>query len=223
MGFEAAVRRRITLSFDLWLTVLVISISAAFAIWGKYQKTRFIHYAFKPLTMILIISLAWERVTAWPSVYGYFILSGLCASLFGDIFLMLPPKYFRSGLLSFLAAQVLYILAFSRDLQALSFSPLIPILACGAVVFFILFGSLGKYRWPVLAYVMAISAMAWLAFNRHQSLLESGTLLALVGAGLFFFSDTLNAVNRFKKPFKLAQALILGTYFAAQLLFALSV
>ncbi len=211
------------MTFDLWLAGLVIFISAAFAIWGKYQKTRFIHYAFKPLTMVLIISLAWERVTAWPSVYGYFILSGLCVSLFGDIFLMLPPRYFRPGLLAFLAAQVLYILAFSRDLQALSFSPLYLILTYAAVAFFFLFGSLGRYRWPVLGYILAISATAWLAFNRHQSLLESGTLLALVGAGLFFFSDTLNAVNRFKKPFRPAQALILSTYFAAQLLFALSV
>lgn len=205
------------------MAVLVISISAAFAISGKYRKTRFIHYAFKPLTMILIISLAWERVTTWPSVYGYFILSGLCVSLLGDIFLMLPPRYFRAGLLAFLGAQVLYILAFSRDLQVLTIFPLLIILAYGVLVYLFLFGSLGKYRWPVLAYIMAISAMTWLAFSRHLSLLERGTLLALVGAGLFMFSDTLNAVNRFKKTFQLAQTLILGTYFAAQLLFALSI
>ncbi|MDH4271958.1 MAG: lysoplasmalogenase [Candidatus Aminicenantes bacterium] len=211
------------MSLDLWLAVLVISISAAFSIWGRYQKTRFIHYAFKPLTMILIISLAWERVTAWPSFYGYFILSGLCISFLGDILLMLPQKYFRSGLLAFLAAQVLYILAFSRDLQTLSFFPLPIVLAYGAVVYLFLFGALGKYRWPVLGYITAISAMAWLAFNRHLNLLESGTLLALVGAGFFLFSDTLNAVNRFKSPFRPAQVLILGTYFAAQLLFALSI
>ncbi|MGB7294106.1 MAG: lysoplasmalogenase [Candidatus Aminicenantales bacterium] len=211
------------MSLDLWLAVLVISISAAFAISGKYRKTRFIHYAFKPLTMILIISLAWERVTAWPSVYGYFILSGLCVSLLGDIFLMLPPRYFRPGLLAFLAAQVLYICAFSRDLRSLSILPMLIVLGYGALVYLFLFRSLGKYRWPVLAYILAISAMAWLAFNRHQTLFEKESLLAMVGAGLFLLSDSLNAVNRFKKPFKPAQALILGTYFAAQLLFALSV
>ncbi len=211
------------MSVDLWLAVFVISISATFAISGKYQKTRFIHYAFKPLTMILIISLAWERVTIWPSIYGYFILAGLCISLLGDVFLMLPAKYFRSGLSAFLAAQMLYILAFSRDFQTVSFLPLGIILAYGVLVYFFLFGSLGKYRWPVLVYILAISAMAWLAYNRHLSLLERGSLLALVGAGLFLVSDTLNAVNRFKKTYKLAQALILGTYFAAQLLFALSI
>jgi predicted membrane channel-forming protein YqfA (hemolysin III family) len=47
------------MNLDSWLAVLVICISAAFAISGKYQKSKFIHYAFKPLTMIMIISLAW--------------------------------------------------------------------------------------------------------------------------------------------------------------------
>jgi uncharacterized membrane protein YhhN len=209
-------------SLDLWLAVVVISISAAFAVWGKSRRRHFIHYAFKPLTMVLIISLAWERVTGWPSVYGYFILSGLCVSLLGDIFLMLPSRFFRSGLLAFMAAQGLYIIAFSRDLQTFSFASLAVIGAYAAGVYLFLFKSLGRFRWPVLAYVLAISAMAWLAFNRHLSLLEVRSLLALVGAGLFLFSDTLNAVNRFKKPFRLAEVLILGPYFAAQLLFALS-
>jgi len=211
------------MKLDTWLAVLVISISAAFAISGKYQKSKFIHYAFKPLTMILVISLAWERVTTLPSVYGYFILSGLCLSLFGDVFLMLPVKYFRPGLLAFLAAQILYILAFSRGLQALFFSPLLFILAYAGLIFLFLYRSLGKYRWPVLGYMLAISGMAWLAVTRHLGLLDRSSLLAMIGAILFLFSDSVNAVNRFKKPFWLAQILILGTYFSAQLLFALSI
>lgn len=206
-----------------WLAVLVVSIAAAFAISGKYQKSKFIHYAFKPLTMIMIISLAWERVTMQPSAYGYLILSGLCLSLLGDIFLMLPAKFFRPGLLAFLAAQVLYILAFGLDLKGLAFSPLLIILAYAGVVYLFLYKSLGKHRWPVLFYVLAISGMAWLALSRHLGLLERSSLLAAIGALLFLFSDSINAVNRFKKPFWLAQILILGTYFAAQLLFALSI
>ena len=211
------------MKLDTWLAILVISISAAFAISGKYQKSKFIHYAFKPLTMIMIISLAWERVTMQPSAYGYLILSGLFVSLLGDIFLMLPAKYFRPGLLAFLAAQVLYILAFGLGLQGLWFSPLLIILVYAGLVFLFLYRSLGKYRWPVLFYVLAISGTAWLAVSRHLGLLGRSSLLAMIGAVLFLFSDSINAVNRFKKPFWLAQILILGTYFAAQLLFALSV
>jgi uncharacterized membrane protein YhhN len=211
------------MKLDTWLAIFLISISAAFAISGKYQKSKFIHYAFKPLTMIMIISLAWERMTINPGVYGYFIFSGLCVSLFGDVFLMLPPKYFRPGLLAFLAAQILYCAAFGWSLRAVAFSPLLIILVYTGLVFLFLYRSLGKYRWPVLFYILAISVMAWLAVSRHLGLLEPGSLLALIGALLFLCSDSINAVNRFKKPFGAAQVLILGTYFAAQLLFALSI
>lgn len=211
------------MKLDTWLAILLVSISAAFAISGKYQKSKFIHYAFKPLTMIMIIFLAWERMTVSPAVYSYFILFGLCASLFGDVFLMLPAKYFRPGLLAFLAAQILYCVAFGWGLKVVAFSPLLIILVYAGLVFLFLYRSLGRYRWPVLFYMLVMSVMAWLAVSRHLGLLEPGSLLALIGALLFLFSDSINAVNRFKKPFGPAQVLILGTYFAAQLLFALSI
>ena len=208
---------------DTWIAVVLISVSAAFAISGKYQRSKFVHYAFKPLTMIMIISLAWERTVGHPSAYGYLILAGLCLSLFGDVFLMLSPRYFRPGLMAFLAAQVLYISAFSRNLGALSFTPLWVILAYGALVFLVLYRGLGKYRWPVLVYILTISAMSWLALNRHFSRLDQNSLPAAIGAFLFLGSDSVNAFNRFRKRFGSAQAIILSTYFAAQLLFALSV
>jgi uncharacterized membrane protein YhhN len=211
------------MKLDVWLAVGLISVSAAFAISGKYQRSKFLHYAFKPLTMVMIISLAWERKVGEPSLYSYLILAGLCVSLFGDIFLMLPQRYFRPGLMAFLAAQFLYISAFSRNLGALSFTPLWIILTYATLVFLFLYRSLGKYRWPVLGYMLAISAMAWLALNRHFSRLDLSGLLAAVGALLFLVSDSVNAVNRFKKPFVAAQLIILSTYFAAQLLFALSI
>jgi len=211
------------MKLDTWLAVILISISAAFAISGKYQRSKFLHYAFKPLTMVMIISLAWERTLGEPSAYGYLILAGLCVSLFGDVFLMLPPRYFRPGLMAFLAAQVFYIAAFSLDLKTLSLIWLWAILVYAALVFLYLYRGLGKYRWPVLVYVLAISAMAWLALNRHFGVREPGRLLAAIGAFLFLASDSFNAVNRFRRPFQAAQVIILGTYFAAQLLFALSV
>ncbi|MBP1767572.1 MAG: Lysoplasmalogenase [Candidatus Aminicenantes bacterium] len=208
---------------DTWLAVILISLSAAFAISGKYQRSKLLHYAFKPLTMLMIISLAWERTVGNPSAYGYLILAGLCLSFFGDVFLMLPSRYFRPGLMAFLTAQVFYIAAFSRDLGRLSFSWLWIILAYAAMVFLVLYRGLGKYRWPVLVYVLALSAMSWLALNRHFNLGGQSSLWAAIGAFLFLASDSVNAVNRFRKPFKAAQVIILSAYFAAQLLFALSV
>jgi len=211
------------LRFSLWLSILVIGLSAAIAIYSKLKKQRFVHSAFKPLTMVLIISLAWERTVAVPSFYGYFILAGLCFSLLGDILLMLPGDKIKPGLLAFLGAQILYILAFSRGIETVRLKPLAIFLAYGTVFFLYLYGGLGRMRRPVFAYVLVISAMAWLAVNRYLTRHDMSGLLACIGAFLFLFSDSLNGVKRFRKPFGLAEILILGTYFPAQLLFALSV
>jgi uncharacterized membrane protein YhhN len=44
----------------------------------------------------------------------------------------------------------------------------------------------------------------------------------MIGAILFLVSDSVLAINRFAKPFRAAEALLLTTYFAAQTLIALS-
>ena len=211
------------MKLSLWLSILVIVLSAVIAVYSKHKKQRFVHYAFKPLTMGLIISLAWERTVAAPSAYGYLILGGLCFSLLGDIFLMLPGNKIKPGLLAFLGAQVLYILAFSRGIESVDWKPLAIILAYSSVFFLFLYGGLGRMRWPVLAYILVISAMAWLAVNRFLAWRDTGSLLSCGGALLFLFSDCLNGLKRFRKPFGLAEILILGTYFPAQLLLAISI
>jgi uncharacterized membrane protein YhhN len=209
---------------NLILSISVIAISAFFAIYGKYRKQKFIHYAFKPLTMILIISLAWERITAFPSAYSYLILSGLCLSFLGDILVMLPSaKFIKPGLLAFLTGYVLYILAISRGIRVVSFLSLLPILAVGAVVYLCLYGKLGKMRFPVLIYVLIVAVLVWLGINRYLSLLDQKSLFVMVGGILLLFSESIWGVNKFRRQFWLAEIFILGTYFPAQLLFALSI
>jgi uncharacterized membrane protein YhhN len=211
------------MNLSLAFSITVIAISAAFAVYGKYNKPRFVYYAFKPLTMVLILSLAWERTLSFPSAYGYFLLSGLCFSLLGDIMVMFPRKFLRYGLLAFMVGYLFYILAFSRDIEIVSYAVLIPILGFAAVFYFYLYKGLNKMRWPVLVYTLVVSVMAWLGVNRHLDLRDQKSLLVLIGCVLLFFSESVWAINRFRKAFWLAEILILGTYFPAQLLFALSI
>jgi uncharacterized membrane protein YhhN len=209
---------------NLLLSLIVIAISAVFTIYGKYKRQKFIHYAFKPLTMVMILSLAWERTTASPSVYSYLILSGLCLSLLGDIFVMLPGnKFIKPGLLAFLAGYLLYILAFSWNIRIVSYPPLLLILALGAVAYLYLYSRLDKMRLPVLIYVVVVSVMVWLAINRYLSFLDQKGFLVMVGGILLLLSESVWGLNRFRKQFWLAEILILGTYFPAQVLFALSI
>lgn len=208
---------------SLYLSVFVIALSASLAVFGKYRKQKFIHYAFKPLTMLLILSLALEKALSSPSFYGYLVVCGLGLSLLGDIFLMLPKDRIKPGLVAFLAAHILYIIAFSRGIQVRSFGVAVPVLILGASVYARIFRSIEGLRLSVLVYIFVISALVWVAINRHLSVADRASLFIMVGALLFFFSDAVLAIDRFYRKFFLADVFVLITYFTAQLLFALSI
>ncbi len=211
------------MGLGLWLSIIVISISAAFAVAGAYQRSRFTHYAFKPLTMVLVISLAWERATGASQAYGYLILAGLCFGLLGDILLMLPSNKLRQGMTAFLAGHILYSIAFAGGTHVFSLPALAVLGAWGGAVFLVLRPGLGGLRLPVAVYVAAAVVMAWLALGRYLTFGDPKSLGVLAGGLLFLFSDSMNGIKRFRRPFRAAEVLVLAPYFAAQLLFALSI
>ncbi len=77
-------------------------------------------------------------------------------------------------------------------------------------------------RMPALIYMVIILVMAWQAFGQWRQIGEWRALLAFIGALLFVFSDLALAVNRFANPIDMAALVVLGTYYPAQWLIALS-
>ncbi len=75
---------------------------------------RALLFVFKPLTTLLIIAHAWRRGADAPAARR-FVLAGLWFSLLGDVALMWPQHGFVPGLVAFLIAHVLYIVAFTRE------------------------------------------------------------------------------------------------------------
>ncbi|MDT4896163.1 MAG: hypothetical protein QOH25_1240 [Acidobacteriota bacterium] len=204
------------------LTVLAF-FSAILTILAAYQKRHLTHYLFKPLTLAFIIVIALQPKNPTSPFYRQAIIAGLLFSLVGDIFLMLPQDRFIPGLVSFLAAHVFYIVAFTRESErALSFYTLIPFLLYGCLMLRVLWPHLGKMRLPVLMYLLAILMMGWAAAGRRMLTEQPGSLLAFLGALLFIASDSVLALDKFKGRFRSAQLLILSTYFTAQWLIALS-
>lgn len=199
-------------------------ISGALAIRFDRKGLRRLFYLFKPLTMVLIIVIGAIAGTPVPAAYKIFILAGLLCSLAGDVFLMFPDKLFKASLVAFLTAHVFYILAFKPGPgRPVSVGILLPFMIFGLLMFRTLAPSLGALKLPVLIYIAAITVMAWLAASRF--IYEGGTrpLFAFAGAVLFLVSDSVLAYDRFAKEIGPAQIIILGTYFPAQLLIALSV
>ena len=197
--------------------------SGALAILAEYRGQRRVVYIFKPLTILLIIWIALSA-EASHTLYKYLIVAGLLFSLAGDIFLMLPSDRFIAGLVSFLIAHLFYIAAFTIDGGGRPvFWTAIPFLIYGVVMLWVLVPRLGKMKVPVMVYMLVILLMVWQALNRFINTELAGSLYAFAGAALFAASDSFLALNRFRRPFRSAQFLILSTYFTAQWLIALSV
>jgi uncharacterized membrane protein YhhN len=209
----------------IFLVATAVSAITTIAAFESKPPRLAIAYIAKPLTTVLIILFALLRSGGSLDGYSGWIVAGLAFSLAGDIFLMLPKDAFLPGLLSFLVTHVCYLTAFTQPGSL--FTPLIPflpiaILAGGALIW-LWPGVRPKLRIPVFVYVVLLAAMTGQGIARAMTLSSVLTLAAAVGSVLFLCSDTLLAVNRFRKPLAHHQALVLSTYFLGQWLIAFSI
>jgi uncharacterized membrane protein YhhN len=77
---------------------------------------------------------------------------------------------------------------------------------------------------PALAiYAAVLAAMAAQAMSQAVLLATGPAAIAAAGALLFVASDSILVMDRFARPFHLARLVVLGTYYAAQVLIASSV
>jgi uncharacterized membrane protein YhhN len=202
--------------------------AASLSLWlhlrAESSGQRQLVYLFKPLTTSLLLLLAALSTSAHGARYQLAIVIGLACSLIGDIFLMLLRDRFVPGLASFLLAHVAYLVAFTADVP-LGTAPALalPLLAAAAPLLRLLWPGLGTLRLPVVVYATTILLMVWLAWGRGWTLLTPGAMFAASGATFFMASDAILALDRFHRPIRQAQSLIMTSYVAAQALIALSV
>ncbi len=204
------------------LLAIAILISGCLHIHFDYKNNYAACYIFKPLTILLTITSVFI-FASFNELYHYLIVAGLVFSLFGDIFLMLKRQQFIAGLVSFLIAHFIYSAAFFTQLN-LPPTPTIFIVVSlvGLAMYTWLWPGLGKLAIPVSVYVAAITIMVSLAAEIWFAMPDQFTLAAMIGAGFFMLSDGVLAANKFRMPFKAAQAIILSTYYIAQMSIAYS-
>lgn len=201
-----------------------VVLSTSLHLRAEYRGPRWQVYLFKPLTTAILLLLAAIPASAHGPRYQAAIVVGLACSLVGDVMLMLPYDRFVPGLAAFLLAHLAYLVAFVSGVP-IGTAPalLLPILAIGILLLRVLWPGLGSFRGPVLAYTVAILLMVWRAWAREWVAPGAGALLAAIGATLFMLSDTILALNRFRRPVPGAQIAIMTSYVAAQAMIALSV
>jgi uncharacterized membrane protein YhhN len=208
---------------DAMITIAIfcIVVSAGLCIRAHYADHAVQLYVFKPLTTVLVIVVA--VLSGGPhSEYWSLVVVGLLLCLAGDVFLMLPGDKFLQGLLSFLGAHIVFTAAFVSVTRTVTPWLVAAIIIIAATLYAVLYPGLAKMKIPVLVYVLAISIMAWRAWEGWFQLPAAGTLMAAGSTVLFMVSDSTLAFDRFRGHFRAAQAVILSTYFASILLLALS-
>lgn len=164
------------------------------------------------LTLIAFVELHPPFAAKW------LIRTALTFSLFGDVLLEL--NFFVPGLGMFLIAQLAYAIFFARLWRGFQQRILLTIglLAYLLSMVAILMPHLGDMRLPVIAYMIAISFMGFLALHSQLNVWP-----AVVGAFTFIASDSIIAFDRFYHPLVWAPYGVMVTYYLAQLLLILGI
>lgn len=206
----------------LWLVALAVILGAGHIL-ADASGRRVATGVLKPLPVAL--GMLWALACPAPvsERYRWLVVLGLVFSMGGDVFLLWKER-FVAGLASFLIAHLFYVAAFAPG-GGLAWWPLVVLVAVALVLVRILWPHLGRFRAPVLVYVSVIVVMAWQAVVRgmNASTPAPSGVLAAVGALVFMSSDGTLSYDRFARKFPGAHAVVMVTYYTAQLLIAASV
>jgi uncharacterized membrane protein YhhN len=214
-------------AFITIIPLLVISVSLL--VWFEIQKKKTGIYILKPISTILVIIACLLSLSDAGSYLPFTlsILLGLLFSFGGDLALMFQerPTPFRIGLVLFLLAHVVYGSAFIYFAGTVPQLQLVAalFLGLGTAVYLLLLPGLGSMKISVGIYVLIISFMAAAAVSTLYSTRITSATAALITAGslLFYVSDVILALNRFRLPMKYNR-LSLVPYYAGQFMIAAS-
>jgi uncharacterized membrane protein YhhN len=189
------------------------------------KRGMIIRYITKPFIMPL---LAVYYVAAAREV-NWWLFAGIIGGFGGDFFLMLPDpektrKWFRMGLVSFLAGHIFYIVAFIQAAKGFhnfawwSVLLAIPYVLFGAIVSPRLIRHTGKMRIPVTIYIFVIVVMGVCATFLWGTGRAEGIMILMIGALIFMISDAINAFNKFAHEIPNERIYTMSTYIIGQFL-----
>lgn len=188
------------------------------------NKQQF-EYVVKPTILIWIISIFLQITPAQSKFYLWGLIAFLF-SLIGDVILLfssLNEVFFLAGIGSFLLSHIFFIITFNQHPHQkpayLKLKPIwiMAVVIVGLTLYARLFSHLDPVlKFAVFIYAAAISTMLLLALNRKNQVAPNSFFWVMLGAALFFISDSLLAINRFWLPVPLSGVWIMSTYMLAQ-------
>jgi uncharacterized membrane protein YhhN len=205
------------------LAGLLLAVTAITAVidWAAVVRSaRRVEYVAKPAVMVGLIAVALALHPISPAERAFFIVA-LALGLASDVFLMLPRDMFVAGLVAALVEHLAYIAGFRARELHVALLAVATLVALASVAAFLppIFRALRVRRpklvAPVVAYVAVFVVMVASAGG-------TGSLVALAGALLFFYSDAILAWNRFVKPMPFGRIVNIVPYHLGEALLVLS-
>jgi len=195
-------------------------------------ELQWLHYATKPLFMILLMVFQWKMLSGLPSLFSKLVQFGLLFSWIGDIALMFDEKVeilFVVGLAAFLIAHLGYAYAFVKNVMDSNekfnlrkgVAMAIPfVLVTGSFFYYMKDGLPDELFAPVLAYTVVISLMGITSAWRKRHVQPKTYNWILIGAILFILSDMVIAINKFVIDFDYDAILNMILYLTGQFMIA---
>ena len=171
---------------------------------ASYRGPTWQRWVFKPLTLLLLLLLAWQAPMF--DAISYLVLAGLCASLLGDALTLLPRQRLMYAIGAFFLSHLLYTIYFASQMTLSFFWPLpLVLLVLGALLLAII--------WTRLEEVMV-----WLAGELWFFRPTAPALSAFVGASLLFISNFVWLGSHYRRRFRADNAIAAACYFAGHFL-----
>lgn len=200
----------------MFAVLIGATLLVAVADWAAIAaERRDVEYVLKPLTMLVLIAAAFAISEPDPAGARWWVVAALVASLAGDVFLMLDDL-FIPGLVSFLVAHLLYVVAFAvMGLVPVAFvvGALSVAVSVRVIGVRIIAGAAERDRTlgvAVAAYIGVISMMVAFAAGTTR-------WAVIVGAVLFYISDAFIGWSRFVAAFSHQRLAIMTTYHLGQI------
>ncbi|MBD3290252.1 hypothetical protein GF337_15710 [candidate division KSB1 bacterium] len=211
------------------LFIVILVVFVILLVRAEFYENRKKINRYKPVSSALLIVIALLSMILpqeHNQTYSIAILLGLMFSFGGDITLMQrTQKAFMVGLVLFLLSHIVYFITFTffNGFFVRNFASAFILTIMAILIFLYLRPGLGNMKYPVLIYIIIISIMMLSALNTFESdyFTLKKSLFITIGAGLFYVSDVILAVNKFRKPFRYNRV-SLAFYYSGQLLIALS-
>jgi len=184
---------------------------------ASYRGPRWQRWVFKPVTLLLLLLLAWQAPTL--NVYSYLILLGLAATLVADCLLLLPEERFMYAIGAFFLSHLLYTLSFASQMTITFFWPLpLTLLIIGAILLAVIWTRLAELRWPVTTYIAMTLLMVWLAGEQYFARSTDMAFSLFCGAALLLLGNIFWLLSRYRFTFRAADALVAACYFGGHFL-----